>query len=115
MSTKPKAIIDCDTGSDDAAALILAIKSGKYDILGITTTHGNLPVQHTTENTLRVLELLGAQDIPVYPGCNEGMTKLLLPGRMVNPDISPIVKIIDGKEVAFHSEEMDLPKATAKV
>ena len=113
MSTKPKAIIDCDTGSDDAVALMLAVKSGKYDILGITTTHGNLPVKYTTENTLRVLELLGAQHIPVYSGCNEGMTKLMLPGRMINPNITPIAKIIDGKEVAIHDKELALPKATA--
>lgn len=114
MSTKPKAIIDCDTGSDDAVAVMLAVLSEKYELLGITTTHGNLPVKYTTENTLRVLELLGAEDIPVYPGCNEGMVKLMLPGRMINPDITPIAKIIDGKEVAIHDKYLALPEAKTK-
>ena len=67
MSRKQKLIIDCDTGSDDAVALMTAVLSDRFDILAVTTTHGNLPVKYTTENTLRVLELLGRQDIPVYP------------------------------------------------
>ena len=114
MSRKQKLIIDCDTGSDDAVALMTAVFSDRFDILAVTTTHGNLPVKYTTENTLRVLELLGRQDIPVYPGCNEGMVKLLTPGRMVNPKIKAISKVIDGKEVAFHDRYLDLPEAVTK-
>lgn len=114
MSKKQKLIIDCDTGSDDAVALMTAVLSDRFDILAITTTHGNLPVCYTTENTLRVLELLGREDIPVYSGCNEGMVKLLTPGRMINPKIKPISQIIDGKEVAIHDKYLALPEAKTK-
>lgn len=63
-------IIDCDTGIDDAAALILACRSGKLDIRCITTVAGNVELPKTTANTLKVLNLLG-EDIPVYVGAQK--------------------------------------------
>lgn len=68
-------IIDVDTGIDDALALILAINSGKLDIRGVTTVCGNVPVELATENTLKVLKLLGREDIEVYEGCNTPKTR----------------------------------------
>lgn len=73
MSNCKKVIIDVDTGIDDALALILAIKSQKLDIKGITTVAGNVPARTATLNTLKVLELLG-ENIPVF----EGMTAPLI-------------------------------------
>ena len=64
-------IIDVDTGIDDALALILAVNSKKLHIRGVTTVCGNVPVELATENTLKVLKLLGRQDIEVYEGCNK--------------------------------------------
>ena len=63
---KRKIIFDVDTGSDDALALMAGILSPEFEIVGICTVNGNLPVPNTTENTLRVVELMKA-DIPVYP------------------------------------------------
>jgi len=60
-------ILDCDTGVDDAIAIMLANKVENFDLLGITTVAGNVEVDKTTRNTLRVLELIEA-DIPVYKG-----------------------------------------------
>lgn len=65
-----KVIIDVDTGIDDALALILAIKSGKLDIKGITTVSGNVPAKVATENTLKILKLMNRCDIEVYEGEN---------------------------------------------
>ena len=62
---KKKIILDVDTGSDDAIAIMTAVLSDELDVLGITTVNGNRPVMNTTENTLRVLDLLRS-DIPVY-------------------------------------------------
>ena len=59
-----KVILDVDTGSDDAIAIMMAVLSGKLDILGITVTGGNRPVEDCVKNTLKVLELLGKK-IPV--------------------------------------------------
>lgn len=66
-----KVIIDVDTGIDDALAIILAINSNRLDILGITTVAGNVPVELATKNTLRVLKLLGREDIEVYEGADK--------------------------------------------
>ncbi len=63
-----KVILDVDTGVDDALAIIYGIESKQIDFLGITTVSGNVPVQMTTLNTLKVLQLIGCEDIKVYPG-----------------------------------------------
>ena len=83
MDRKRKVILDVDTGSDDAVAIMTAILSGELDVLGITTVHGNLPLPYTTDNTLRVVEMLGA-DVPVYAGCPFPLVQDLLPGRRLN-------------------------------
>lgn len=61
-------ILDVDTGIDDALAILLAVKSRKLDILGITTVCGNVSLQQATENTCKILELAGAPTIPVIAG-----------------------------------------------
>ena len=60
-------IFDCDTGVDDAIAIMLLNKLPQFKILGLTSVAGNVELEKTTNNTLRVLELIGA-DIPVYRG-----------------------------------------------
>ncbi len=61
-------ILDVDTGVDDALAIMLALRSAELDVLGITTVSGNVPVGRATANTLLVLDVLGAPDIPVVAG-----------------------------------------------
>ncbi len=65
-----KVIIDTDTGADDASALILAAKSGVFDILGVTTLVGNVDLAQSSRNALAALELAGCE-APVYPGSSE--------------------------------------------
>ena len=55
---KIKVIMDVDTGSDDAIAIMTALRSPELEVLGICTVNGNKPVENTTENTLRVIDLL---------------------------------------------------------
>ena len=52
-----KVILDVDTGSDDAIAIMAAALSDEIELLGITTVNGNRNVDTTTDNTLRVVEL----------------------------------------------------------
>ncbi|NMA07217.1 MAG: nucleoside hydrolase [Ruminococcaceae bacterium] len=67
---KTKVILDVDTGSDDAVAIISAVLSKNIEVLGIATVNGNRCVEYTTENTLRVVEMLGvAETVPVVRGC----------------------------------------------
>ncbi|MCX0393409.1 nucleoside hydrolase [Clostridium perfringens] len=65
---KRKVIIDCDTGIDDALAIILALKSKEIEVVGITTVSGNVESLQGAKNALKVLKLLGRLDIPVYLG-----------------------------------------------
>ncbi|HJQ44765.1 MAG TPA: nucleoside hydrolase [Amycolatopsis sp.] len=61
-------IIDTDPGVDDAFAISLAALSDDVDLLGVTTVFGNVPLEATTRNALRVLELCGRSDVPVAAG-----------------------------------------------
>jgi inosine-uridine nucleoside N-ribohydrolase len=61
-------ILDCDPGHDDAIALLLAVASPEVELIGVTTVAGNTTIDKTTNNALRVLELAGRADIPVYRG-----------------------------------------------
>lgn len=60
--------LDCDPGQDDTVAIIIACYSVHFDLLGISTVHGNVSLQNTTCNALRVLTAIGKTEIPVYPG-----------------------------------------------
>ena len=66
MSEKTKIILDCDPGHDDAFAIMLAAKN--LDVLGITTVGGNGTLANVTKNAIQVLDVIGRQDIKVYPG-----------------------------------------------
>ena len=72
-----KFIIDTDIGSDDAAALIMAMKNPEIDILGITTIGGNIPLENTTKNALQVVEEC-KKEIPVYKGADKPLKRDLV-------------------------------------
>ena len=60
-------IIDCDTGTDDAVAIIAALGCEEMEILGITSVNGNVSECFTSENNLNLMEYLG-YSIPVAHG-----------------------------------------------
>ncbi len=60
-------VIDCDTGVDDALALLLALRSPVFNVIGITTVAGNVPLNKVVRNTLIVVEHSGKQ-VPVFRG-----------------------------------------------
>ena len=70
-------IIDTDPGLDDAVAILFALQSGWFEVLGLTTVAGNLGIDVTTRNAGRLLALLGRGDIPVIAGAG---TPLARPG-----------------------------------
>lgn len=61
-------IINCDTGIDDAVALMIAVKSKKLDIKLIATDLGNVNAEQSAINTLNILELINAPQISVIAG-----------------------------------------------
>jgi purine nucleosidase len=67
-SDKPrKILIDTDTASDDAVALIMALRSPEVSVLAITVVAGNVPVEQATQNALYTAELCGST-VPVFSG-----------------------------------------------
>ncbi|MCH4887970.1 nucleoside hydrolase [Acidaminobacter sp. JC074] len=70
--------IDTDCGSDDAVALIMALKSDEVQIEGITTVCGNVPLDLATKNTLMTLEVTNKEMPPVYVGASKPLAKDLI-------------------------------------
>ncbi len=69
-----KVIIDTDTGSDDAAGMILAASSDRLDILGVTVLYGNVSLHQAAENSLQALEVCDVE-APVYIGADKPLKK----------------------------------------
>lgn len=69
-----KVIIDTDTGSDDAAALVLAASSEQIDILGVTVLYGNVSLEKAADNALMTLEVCNVE-APVYIGAEKPLKK----------------------------------------
>jgi inosine-uridine nucleoside N-ribohydrolase len=104
-----KVILDVDTGSDDTIAIMAAVLSRDIELLGITTVNGNRNVDITTENTLRVVDLLET-NIPVYKGCHLPMVSTLLKGRRDNvPFRGP-----ENKEEDVHGDYLPATAAQSK-
>lgn len=75
MSPRPL-IIDCDPGQDDAVALLLTLASvDEFELLGITTVAGNVPLALTETNARRIRDLAGRSKVPVYAGCSRPMVR----------------------------------------
>jgi inosine-uridine nucleoside N-ribohydrolase len=70
-------LLDCDPGHDDAIALLLALASPELELVGVTTVAGNQTLEKTTANALRVLELVGRDDIPVAAGADRPLVRPL--------------------------------------
>lgn len=63
-----KILLDCDTGIDDAIAILYAALTPQAEIVGAGGVWGNAPVDIATRNTRRVLDLAGLEDVPVAKG-----------------------------------------------
>ncbi len=72
-----RAILDVDTGVDDAMAIALAVAAPTIDLVAVTTVAGNVELEHTTRNTLRVLDFIGATHVPVYRGMSRPLDRPL--------------------------------------
>jgi purine nucleosidase len=67
-------LIDTDTASDDAVALIMALRAPDVRVVAITTVAGNVPVLQSTRNALYTVELCGAK-VPVYTGADKPLLR----------------------------------------
>ena len=61
-------LIDTDPGVDDALAILMALADSGHDVVGLTVAAGNVGLHHTVANALKLCEVAGRDDVPVFPG-----------------------------------------------
>jgi inosine-uridine nucleoside N-ribohydrolase len=99
-----KVILDVDTGTDDAVALMLAALHPDLELVGATTVNGNVPVESCTENSLRVFDYIGIP-VPVYEGVACPIAR----------DDLPVARADIKSSGAVHGRYLDIPpSSTAK-
>lgn len=69
MNQKIPLLIDTDPGVDDALALLMAFNDPNHYLVGLTIAAGNVGLDHTVRNALKLCEVAGREDVPVYAGC----------------------------------------------
>lgn len=69
-----KFIIDADTGSDDAVAILLALQDPSVEILGITVVSGNVPLQQGIKNTISTIDMT-EKKVKVFAGEEKPLTR----------------------------------------
>ena len=107
-------IIDTDPGQDDAIAILLALASPELEVLGITSVAGNVPLALTTKNALKVVELAGRRDVPVYAGAAAPLVRPLVTAEEAHgstgldgPDLpEPTLAAREGHAVDFIVETL---------
>lgn len=67
ISSRPL-LVDCDTGVDDAVALLYLCQTPGVDLRAVTTVAGNTSAEQAARNTLQVLETVGRTGVPVAAG-----------------------------------------------
>jgi purine nucleosidase len=67
-------LIDTDTASDDAVALLMALRAPDVRVVAITTVAGNVGVQQATQNALYTVELCGTH-VPVHAGAKKPLLR----------------------------------------
>jgi inosine-uridine nucleoside N-ribohydrolase len=97
-----KVILDVDTGTDDAVALMLAALHPDLELIAATTVNGNVPVDYCTENSLRVFDHIGIR-VPVYEGVD----------RPIERDDFPIPRGDIQSSNAVHGGYLDIPPSTS--
>ena len=82
-----KIIIDTDPGQDDAVAILVALASPEeLDVLGLVCVAGNVPLARNVRNALKVVELSGRTEVPVYAGCERPLRRHLVTAEYVHGD-----------------------------
>ncbi|MCK8617914.1 nucleoside hydrolase [Fructobacillus sp. M158] len=100
-----KMILDLDTGIDDALALAYAVGHQDIDLIGIIASYGNNLTDVTAQNSLDLLDLLGASDVPVFYGARHSTTT-------DDFSVMPVSKTIHGKNGVG---DVAVPKSSRQV
>ncbi len=80
-----KLIILTDPGQDQAAAILMILGQRQaFDVLGLVATAGNINLDHTIANCLKLMELAGRPEIPVFAGCPHPIIRPLVMAEHVH-------------------------------
>jgi purine nucleosidase len=71
---KRSILIDTDTASDDAVALIMALRCPDVQVEAITVVAGNVPIEQACRNALFTVELCSA-DVPIFAGADKPLNR----------------------------------------
>src|SRR3954467_12217532 len=92
-------ILDVDTGTDDAVALMVAALSPDLELVGATVVNGNTVLDSCVENTLRASKWIGMPEAPGFRGMSR-------PPARPQPGHNPASRI--------HGDKLNLPEATIR-
>ena len=77
-------VVDTDTASDDAIALVLAVREPSVDVRAVTVVAGNVPLDLAVRNAIVTLDLCGGADIPLHAGRAEPLSRPLQTAQFVH-------------------------------
>ena len=77
-------VVDTDTASDDAIALVLAVREPSVDVRAVTVVAGNVPLDLAVRNAIVTLDLCGGADIPLHAGRAEPLSRPLHTAQFVH-------------------------------
>jgi len=80
---KRKFFIDTDTATDDAVALLIALRHSGIEVLGISIVAGNCPAPSATQNALYTRDLVGSK-VPVHVGADRPLMRPLQTAQHVH-------------------------------
>jgi inosine-uridine nucleoside N-ribohydrolase len=100
-------ILDVDPGHDDAVALMFACGAPELDLLAVTTVAGNVSLEKTTRNALRILSLIGHTDVPVAAGAASPLERQLHTAEDIHGESG-----LEGPEIPDTASEPDGRGAT---
>ncbi len=102
---KNKIIIDTDPGQDDAVAILLALASpAEIEVLGIVAVAGNVSLAQNARNALKVIELAGHPEVPVYAGCERPIKRRLVTAEHVHGDTGLDGPVLPDPKVALQPQ-----------
>ena len=102
-----KIIIDTDPGQDDALALMTAFGArDQLSVLGVTCVAGNVPLDLTSVNALKICELSGFFDVPVFKGSPAPLKRKLITAEHVHGKTG-----LDGTKLSVERKEIELTSA----
>ena len=73
---RPRVVLDCDPGVDDAIALMCALAPGRsFELVGVSAVAGNMPLDVTLSNARTLTAFLGNSDLPVRAGADRPLVR----------------------------------------